>query len=93
MWWSCSLYETTLKCTNICLGVDDKRVESLWAQIKEQINKGDTAVGAYYRQPDQVEEDASCRQLEAASKSQAEVLKRDFIYPPMCWRSNTAEYG
>lgn len=61
---------------------------------KEKINKGDTAVGAYYRLPDQVkeEDEAFSRQLEATSKSQALALVRDFIYPTICWRSNTAKH-
>ena len=38
-------------------------------RIKGQANMGDTAVGVYYRLPDQEEEvdEASCRQLEEAS--------------------------
>lgn len=44
--------------------------------------------------PDQVEEEdeAFSSQLEAASKSQARVLVRDFIYPAICWRSTTEKH-
>lgn len=62
-----------LECIELCLGVDDEQVEGLWAQIKEQVSKGDTAVGTYYRLPDKVEEgdEAFSGQLGASSKSQA----------------------
>lgn len=83
-----------LECTDLCLGVDDEQVEGLWAQIKEQVSKGDTAVGTYYRLPDKVEEgdEAFSGQLGASSKSQAWVLVRDFICPEIFWRSSTAKH-
>lgn len=45
-----------LECMELCLGVDDERVESLWVRMKGQANIGDTAVDVYYRPPDQEEE-------------------------------------
>ncbi|TRZ09133.1 hypothetical protein HGM15179_017974 [Zosterops borbonicus] len=82
-----------LECMELCLGVDDKQVESLWVRIKRQTSKGDTVVGVCYRLPEQEEEvdEAFYRQLEAASQFQALVLVGDLNYPDICWRSNTAK--
>ncbi|GAB0202653.1 hypothetical protein GRJ2_002730900 [Grus japonensis] len=65
-----------LECIELCLGVDEERVKSLWVRIKGQANMGDTVVGVYYKPPDQEEEvdEAFYRQLEVASRSQALVL-------------------
>ncbi|XP_063280190.1 uncharacterized protein LOC134564864 isoform X3 [Prinia subflava] len=83
-----------LECMEVCLGVDDKQVESLWVRIKGQTSKGDTVVGVCYRLPEQEEEvdEAFYRQLEAASQFQALVLVGDLNYPDICWRSNTAKH-
>lgn len=35
-----------LECLELCLRVDDERVESLWVRIKGQTSKGDTVVFA-----------------------------------------------
>jgi len=45
-----------LQCIELCLGVDEDRVKSLWVRIKGQAHKGDITVGVYYRPPDQEEE-------------------------------------
>ncbi|GAB0206587.1 hypothetical protein GRJ2_003124300 [Grus japonensis] len=56
---------------------------------------GDTVVGVYYRPPDQEEEvdEAFCRQLIVASRSQALVLMGDFNHPDICWKDNTARHA
>ncbi|KAF4804354.1 hypothetical protein TURU_008626 [Turdus rufiventris] len=82
-----------LECTELCLGVDNEWVESLWVRIKWQTSKGNTVVGVCYRLPEQEEVDeAFYRQLEAASQSQVLVLVGDFNYPDICWKSNTAKH-
>ena len=45
-----------LEYIELCLGVDEEPVESLWVRIKGQAHMGDTVVGVYYRPPDQEEE-------------------------------------
>ena len=66
-----------LECIELGLGANEEHVESLWVRIKGQAHKGDITVGVYYRPPDQEEEadEAFYRQLQAASQSQALVLK------------------
>jgi len=65
-----------LDSIELCLGVDDEGVESLWVRIKGQSHMGNIVVDVYYGPPDQEEEvdDAFYRQLQAASQSQALVL-------------------
>ncbi|PKU43816.1 hypothetical protein llap_5882 [Limosa lapponica baueri] len=81
-----------LECSELCLAVDEERVESLWVRIKGQANMGD-GVCVYYRPPDQEEEvnEASYGQLEIASQSQVLVLMGDFNHPDICWKDNTAQ--
>jgi len=71
-----------LEHNELCLGVDEERVESLWVGIKGQAHTGDTVVGVYYRPPEQEEEvnEAFYRQLKAASPSQ--VLISRGLQPP-----------
>jgi len=45
-----------LEHIELCLGVDEEPVESLWVRIKGQAHMGDTVVGVYYRPPDHKEE-------------------------------------
>ena len=45
-----------LECIELCLGVDEEGVESLWIRIKEQPHMGDVTVGVYYRPPHKEEE-------------------------------------
>jgi len=42
--------------TELCLGVDEEQVESLWVRIKGQAHVGDTVVGVCYMPPDHEEE-------------------------------------
>jgi len=79
------------ECIELCLGADEKRVESLWFRIKGQSHMGDDIVGVYYRPPDQEEEvdEAFYRQLQAASQSQALVLMGDFNHPDINWEDHT----
>ncbi|GAB0179197.1 hypothetical protein GRJ2_000385000 [Grus japonensis] len=67
----------------LCLGMDEEPTESLWVRIKG---------GVSYRPPDQGDraDEALCRQMGAASHSQALVLMGDFNHPHICWRDNTA---
>jgi len=83
-----------LECIELCLGVDEERANSLWVRIKGQAHKRDSAVGLYYRPPDQEEEvdEAFYTQLEVASQSQALVLMRDFNHPDICWEDHTARH-
>jgi len=83
-----------LECTELWLGVDEERVESLWVRIKGQAHMGDTIVGVYYRSPDQEEEvdEAFYRQLKVAPQSQALVLLGDFNHPDISWEDHTARY-
>ncbi|KAK4806898.1 hypothetical protein QYF61_012619 [Mycteria americana] len=76
----------------LCLGMDEETPESLWVRIKEQTNTGGIVVGVCYRPPDQEEQadEALCKQIGAASHSQALVLMGDFKHPDICWRNNTA---
>ena len=59
-----------LECIELCLGVDEEQVESLWVRIKGQAHMGDIVVGVYYRPPDQEEEvnETFYRQLKVASR-------------------------
>ncbi|PKU31622.1 hypothetical protein llap_18074 [Limosa lapponica baueri] len=84
-----------LECSKLCLGMDEECVESLWVRIKGQTNMGNTVVGVYYKPLDQDEEvDGSFyRQLEIASRSQAQVLMGDFKYPDICGKDNTARHA
>lgn len=45
-----------LECIAYCPGADEEWVERLWLRTKGQAGMGDTAVGVYYRPPDQDEE-------------------------------------
>ncbi|GAB0209126.1 hypothetical protein GRJ2_003378300 [Grus japonensis] len=84
-----------LECIELCLGMDEERVESLWVRMKGQANMGDTVVGVCYRPPDQEEEvnEAFYRQVEVASQSQALVLMGDLNHPDICWKGNTARHA
>jgi len=64
------------ECIELCLRVDEERVESLWVRIKAQAHMADFVVHIYYRPPDQEEEvnEAFYRQMKVASQSQALVL-------------------
>ena len=42
-----------LECIEVCLGLDEERLESLWDRIKVQPHMGDIIVGVYYSPPDQ----------------------------------------
>jgi len=83
-----------LECTELCLGADEERVESLWVRIQGQPRTGDVIVGVHYRPPDQEKEvdDAFYRQLQAASQSQALVLMGDFNHPDISWEDYTARH-
>ncbi|GAB0187639.1 mitochondrial enolase superfamily member 1 [Grus japonensis] len=83
-----------LESIDLCLGVDEEQVESLWVRIKGQANMGDTVVGVYYVPLDQEEEvnEAFYRQLEVALRSQVLVLMGDFNHPDICWKGNTARH-
>jgi len=58
-----------LEYIDLCLGVDEERVKSLWVRIKGQTNMCDTVVGVYYWPLDQKEEfsEVFFRQLNVAS--------------------------
>ena len=60
-----------LECIELCLAVDEERVESLWIRTKGQTHTGDVIVGVYYRPPDQEEEvdEAFYKQMKPASES------------------------
>jgi len=45
-----------LEGIELCLGADEKRIESLWVRIKGEAHMDDTVVGVYYRPADQEEE-------------------------------------
>lgn len=45
-----------LEHIQLCLGMNDKHVESLRVRIMGQAHMGDAVVGVYYRPPDQKEE-------------------------------------
>jgi len=81
-----------LECIELGLGANEERVESLWVRNKGQAHMGDITVGVYYRPPDQGEEidEASYRQLQAASQSQALVLMGDFNHPDISGEDHTA---
>ncbi|GAB0205257.1 hypothetical protein GRJ2_002991300 [Grus japonensis] len=81
-----------LECMELCLGMDEEPTESLWVRIKGSAGTGDIIVGVCYRPPDQEDraDEAFCRQIGAASCSQALVLMENFSHPDICWRGNTA---
>jgi len=83
-----------LECMELCLGMDDEPTESLWARIKSRARTGDSIVGVCYRPPNQEDrvDEALCRQIGAASRSQALVLMGDFNHPDICWQDNTARH-
>ena len=78
-----------LECLELCLGMDEEPIESLWFRIKERTDKGDIIVGVCCRPPDPEEpvDQALCRQVRAASSFQALVLMRDFNHPNICLHS------
>ncbi|GAB0205345.1 hypothetical protein GRJ2_003000100 [Grus japonensis] len=80
-----------LECMELQLGMDEEPTESLSVRIK---GTGDIIAGVCYRPPDQGDQadEALCRQIGAASRSQALVLMRDFNHPDICWRDNAAEH-
>jgi len=45
-----------LEYTELCLGMNDKWVESFWVRIKGQTNMGGIVMSVYYRPPDQEKE-------------------------------------
>ena len=64
---SVNLIYSNPECTELGLGANEDRVESLWVRIKGQAPKADITVGVYYRPPDQEEEvdeasTGSCKQ-------------------------------
>ncbi|GAB0181498.1 hypothetical protein GRJ2_000615100 [Grus japonensis] len=70
----------------------EELTKSLWVRIKGRAGTGDIIVGVYYRPLDQEHQadDSLCRQIGAASHSQALVLMEDINHPDICWRDNTA---
>lgn len=74
----------------VCLGMDEELLESLWVRIKGRAGTTDI-LGVCYRLPDQEDnvDGALYRQIRASSHSEALVLMGDFSYP-ICWRGNTA---
>jgi len=81
-----------LECVELCLGMDEELTESLWVRIKGRAGTGDIIVRVCDRPPDQEDwvDEALCRQIGAASPSQALVLMGDFNHPNICWRDDTA---
>ncbi|GAB0184462.1 hypothetical protein GRJ2_000911500 [Grus japonensis] len=75
--------------------MDEEPTGTLWVRIKGRSRTGDTIVGFCYRPPDQEDraDEALCRQIGAASHSQALVLMGDFNHPDTCWRDNTAGHN
>ena len=82
-----------LECMELHLGLDEEPTESLRVRIKGRAGTGDIIVGMCCRPPDKDEraDEALCRQIEAASRSQALVLMEDFSHRNIYWRDNTAE--
>jgi len=82
------------ECIELCLGVDEERVESLWVRIKGQPQMGDVIVSVYYRPPEKEEEvdEAFYKQRKAASQLQALVLMGDFNHPDISWKDYTARH-
>ncbi|XP_050769715.1 macrophage immunometabolism regulator-like [Gymnogyps californianus] len=80
-----------LECMELCLGMDEETAERLWVRMKDKTGKGGIVMVACYRPPDQEEQadEALCRQLGAASRSQALVFMGDSNHPNICWRDNT----
>lgn len=62
-----------LESMQLCPGMGEEPTESLCARIKERTDKGDIVGGVHYRPPDWEEQvdEALCRQIRAASHSQA----------------------
>jgi len=69
-----------LACMELHLGMDEELTESLWVRINSRVGTGDIIVGVCYRSPDQEDRGVKtlCRQIGAASRSQALVLIGDF---------------
>ncbi|KAM9590503.1 uncharacterized protein ACIBXB_005763 [Morphnus guianensis] len=70
----------------------DDKVECLWVRMRGKANKADIVLGVCYRPPDQVEEtdESFYKRLAVVSESCARVLVRDFNFPDVCWKYNTA---
>lgn len=68
-----------------------EQVESLWAKIRGQANKGSLMVGVYYRPPKQGEDvdKTFLLQLQDVSCLQALILLEDFNHPDICWKYST----
>jgi len=83
-----------LECIELCLGVDEEQVESLWVRIKGQAHMAGVIASVYYRPPDQEEEfdEAFYRQPKVASQSQALKLVGDFNHPAISWEDHTVKY-
>ncbi|GAB0193880.1 mitochondrial enolase superfamily member 1 [Grus japonensis] len=83
-----------LECMELHLGMDEELTKSLWVRIKGRAGAGAIIAGVCYRPPDQGDQadEAICRQIGAASRSQALVLMGDFNHPDICWRDNAAEH-
>jgi len=77
-----------MECEELPLKNSHKQVESLWVRIRDQGNKGNLVVGAYYRLPDQGEptDEAFFLQLQEASYSLCFILLGDFSCPSICWK-------
>ncbi|GAB0187677.1 hypothetical protein GRJ2_001233000 [Grus japonensis] len=72
--------------------MDEELTESLRIGIKGRAGTGDTIVEVWYRPPNQEDrvDEALCRQIGAASCSQALVLMGDFSRYQGGWRDDTA---
>ena len=43
-----------LKCTELCLGMEEEPTKGLWVRIKGKAGTGDVIVGICYRPPEQM---------------------------------------
>jgi len=70
------------------LRMDEEPTESLWVRIKGRAGTGDAIMGVFYRPPSKEDraDEALCRQIGAASCSQALILMADFNYHGICWK-------
>jgi len=80
------------ECTEFIYSDRGSRIKCLWVKIRGVVSKWDLTVGICYWPPDKDDKanKATFGPLEQASGQHNLVLTRDFDYPVICSKNNTA---